>query len=401
MQWESESTPSRKELLILALVVAAVILLAQIAARAQDGPPGPPPATVRTEPAAMQNVQEHRQVTGGLRAVARARVATQEEGAVTAMHVDEGAAVTKGQLLAELDSRRLRAQLEEARGMEAAMQATIDRRQAELVKAERDLRTVEAIYKDQAANEREYQDARTAVAVAKAQLDEARQALEQTRSQIELLNIRLQDTRVVAPFDGRVVEQHAEVGEWIRPGDPLVTMVSSGTIEAWLEAPEALLGGIDKDTRIEVAVQADGQNRLAASVKRVPQVDPRTRTFHLVLELDNRDDRLVPGMSVSAWLPLGKATARLTLNKDAVTRVGRSAGVWVAADDGKGGHIAVQKPVTVLFETASHVVVADGAVQVGDKVIVEGNERLFPQTPLVIVPAGRDDMAATTAPAAN
>ena len=387
-----ESTPSRKELFILAVVVAAVIALAQVAAHAQGGP-----STVRVAPATMQNVQEHRQVTGGLRALARARVAAQEESAIVAMHVNEGAAVTKGQLLAELDSRRLRAQIEEATSQKAATQATIDRRQAELDRAQRDLRKMEQMFKEQAANEREYLDAKTAVDVASAQLEEARRALGQIESQIALWNIRLDDTRVLAPFDGRIVEKYAEVGEWIRPGEPLVTMVSSGLIEAWLEAPEALIGGIDQQTPIEVAVQADGQNRLAASVKRVPQVDPRTRTFHLVLELDNRDGRLVPGMSVTAWLPIGHRAERLTLSKDSVTRIGRTASVWVAADDGKGGHIAVQKPVTVLFETASHVVVAEGAVKPGELIVTEGNERLFPQTPLAIVPATRDDMAATDA----
>src|SRR5262245_37061981 len=85
----------------IAAIVAASTAFAQ----------GPPPATVRVDAAQKQSVQDQRLVTGELRAVQRARVAAEEPGRVTEIPVQAGQHVKKGDLLAQLDGKRLEIEL--------------------------------------------------------------------------------------------------------------------------------------------------------------------------------------------------------------------------------------------------------------------------------------------------
>jgi predicted deacylase len=89
-----------------------------------------------------------------------------------------------------------------------------------------------------------------------------------------LLQVRLDDTTIAAPFDGYVIERHVEPGEWVRPGDPIITLVSAGIIEAWIEVPERFAGDIAQATTpITVEVGHNGDmgraKALGAAVSRL------------------------------------------------------------------------------------------------------------------------------------
>jgi multidrug efflux pump subunit AcrA (membrane-fusion protein) len=121
--------PSRS----LALSLGLAVLLWASAAAAQDRQ-----VPVRTEPVAIEEVQQTHRVTGSLRAISRAQVAALEDGRIVTVLVREGARVTKGDVLARLDDRRLRAQIAESEATLKSTQAIIDQRRAELAKADQD-----------------------------------------------------------------------------------------------------------------------------------------------------------------------------------------------------------------------------------------------------------------------
>jgi len=367
----------------IAMPIALVITAIFSAGTAQAA--DMPPATVRTAEVRQEVVQKHNQVTGTLRAVSRTRLAAQEEGAVRDVTVDEGSFVKKGQVIARLDDRRHRARLSEAEAALSTARAGIDERQAELIKARRDREKLTHLKERNAATDLEMRDAITAVSVAKAQLASAQRRVEQLAENVELHRIGLEDTRIIAPFDGRVVERHVEPGEWLQPGEPVATIVSSGTIEAWLEVPERYADEVAAHVdRVTVRIGSDQTDRKSRHVRMVPQVDPRARTFALIVELDNTNEALSPGMSVSAWIATGKAVKQTTVPKDSVIRTARGAHLFRAAVDENGQATAEYTLVKVLFETGDRVVIADSKLAQGDLVVVEGNERLIPTMPLVL-----------------
>jgi RND family efflux transporter MFP subunit len=292
---------------------------------------------VRTEPVAMMG-QTHR-VIGSLRAVSRAQVAALEDSQIIQVMVREGARVTKRDVLAQLDDRRLRAQIAESEATLKATQAMIEQRRAELAKSEQDYQRASHLVQRRVASQQEYDHAEADANVARARLTAAERQLKQIESQHQLLQVRLDDITITAPFDGYVVERHVEPGEWVRPGDAIVTLVSAGTIEAWLEVPERFASDMTQATTpITVEISALGQSITARQGKRVPQMDLRARTFFVVVEMSDRAGLLTPGMTVSAWFPVGLRSKQLTVPGDAVIRDAASAFVYKVRQGSNSSH---------------------------------------------------------------
>ncbi len=360
-----------------ALMGLAVMALAAVPAFGQ--------ATVRTAEVEVGPIQAHQRVTGSLRAASRADIAVLEEGRITEVAVNEADRVEKGQVLARIDARRLAAQLDEARADADVTRARIDEMSVQLDLAQRDLTILNQLAANSAAHDKELRDARTAVGVAEARLNASERELERIGARVELLQVRLDDAVIRAPFDGRVVQRHAEPGEWLSAGDPVVTVVSTGMIEAWLETPERLADAVGAHANeITVDVQASGAHVASTRVRVVPQVDPRARTFAVVVEMDDQGGRFSPGMSVTAWVPAGQRDEYTSVPKDAVVRTARGAHVFLAGLDEAGQRIAVHTPVRILFETADRVVIGGDVLAPGDLVVIEGNQRLRPNTRLAL-----------------
>ncbi|MCC9607907.1 efflux RND transporter periplasmic adaptor subunit [Blastopirellula sp. JC732] len=343
-----------------------------------------PPVSVRAVPVELRQVQPHHRFTGSLRAVARGSVAALEDGRVLEVTVREGAAVEKGDVIAIVDSRRLEAQQGELQAMLQTAQALVSQREAELRQTKLDLQRSHSLVGHNAISQQEHEHNETEVAVAEARLATDSRRIAEIERQLELMHVRLDDTTVRAPYNAQVIERLAQPGEWIKAGEPFVTLVSTGEIEAWLEIPERYAGVLSQYAE-KPAVKIVGSDKQynATSAKRVNEVHPRTRTFQFVVMLDDAEGELSPGMSVDAWLPIGPAQNDLTVPKDAVVRSGGSTYVYKAVE-GEKGATAVRQPIQVKFETGNWVVVEAIGLMPGDMVIIEGNERLFPNTPIAV-----------------
>lgn len=355
-------------------------------------PPGPPPATVFVAPVALQPVQQRREVTGSLRAVERAEVAAQESGRVEVVLVDVGDKVAQGDNLLQVDARRMTAELNEREAMATAAAARVEESLAEADRAERDLKMKESLFAQRAVSEREFLDSKREASVASARAKAAGDEQKASESALELLRVRLEDLTVKAPFDGVIVERHVDAGEWLAPGDPVVTLVSTGKVEAWINVPERFAGRINsKGAPLEIIADGSGQKVKALSVRQVADIDATTRLFPIVAEIDDLDGALAPGLSVRAEIPVGERRERLAVPVDAVIETVSGASVFKSVP-GEGMPVAVKVPVEVLFREGTTVFVESEQLKPGEQVIVEGNERLFPGTPLILaeleVPTG-------------
>ncbi|MEM1445197.1 MAG: efflux RND transporter periplasmic adaptor subunit [Planctomycetota bacterium] len=354
-----------------------------------------PAAPVRVAAVVSEHITEHQRVTGSLQAVSRSAVAAEESGAIARVLIDEGHAVASGQVIASIDDARHRAHLAQTQAELLALQAVTMERQAELAQAQSDLEQLEALAERNATNEREVRDGQTAVRVAEARLRSAELQADAADRLAELAQIQLDDLNIVAPFDGRVITRHVEPGEWVDPGDPIVTLVSTGTIEARLEVPERFAPVLSEaGDSVTIQVETPAGSISAAQLRSVPQVDTRARTFPILVEFDNRAELLSPGMSVTAWVPSGIAQPHLTVPQDAVIRTARGAHVFVVRADetDRAATQAVQNNVRVLFEANGRVALHADDLSAGDWVVIEGNERLRSNTTVsVINPEATED----------
>lgn len=367
---------------------------APVAGAGQGAAPagGPHPATVITVGVTADTVQKRHRVTGSLRAVERAEVAAREAGAVVKVHVDEGAVVKEGDLLVSLDARRMNAELAESKARLTASKAMVTQMKAEAKRATSDLKMKNQLFEQRAVSEREFLDSQRASSVANAKKDAADDEFEAMENAVTLMEVRLEDLQIKAPFDGKVVARHVNPGEWLSPGGSVVTLVSTGTIEAWMNVPERFIGAV-QSTKEKWSVTADGSgvSSEVKGIRAIADIDPRTRLFPVIIELDDQNGAMVPGQSVHAELPVSAPDSLLVVPVDAVVESFSGAHVYKAAPQKEGEMpISEKVPVEVKFRKNAMVFLSAETLKVGDRVVVEGNERLFPGTPLMV--SRKEDM---------
>lgn len=345
--------------------VVAVLVMASTSLNAQT--------PVRSAMVEFQPMQLRHAVTGSIRAVSRGDVAALEAGRVTKILPRAGHSVKEGDILARIDARRLEAQKREAHANLEVARAELVSREAIAQRAQADLRRAENLVKQNAVSKQEYDLAQANDRVANAEIESAKRQIERLQESIALIDVRLSDTLIKAPYNATVIERHVEPGDWVQPGETLLTLVSSGPVEAWLEVPERYIESLEKyGHEVVVRARATGSASRVLSTRRVSDVNRRVRTIRFVATLENEDELLTPGMSVDAWIAVSGMAEHLSVPKDAVIRNGGSSFVFRVANDSSAEKI----PVQVLFETTDKIAIATAKLKAGEQVIVEGNERL-------------------------
>lgn len=363
---------------LVALIVWSGFGMIVSTAEAQDGPP---PAQVFVETAGLEELVDARGVTGEIRSRRRAELAAQVGGLVLEMSVEEGDAVTKGSVIATLDDERAVAELDRAKAEIQTGEAEVEQRTAELDEAERDLARLRELEERGSMNPAEMDGAVTRVASRRALLAAARADLQTARAELRLAERELRDMTIEAPFDGRVVVKHTEVGEWLSVGDAVVTIVSMTELEARIDVPESILWALEASGgAIQVNLPAVPHSMEAEVIRVVPEADSLSRLFPVRLKVKDPEGELRPGMSLTAMVPTGKKEALLTVSKDAILR--NAAGEYVYINSGGVSAVA---PIERRFAVGDRVVIRSPMVREGVQVVVEGNERMFPGQPLVIL----------------
>lgn len=256
------------------------------------------------------------------------RVAAEVEGRVVESSMVEGRTVKRGDLLLQIDDADLKLQKAQAEAEVVSLASQRDASAAELQlwrhhqsTAETDLtryRKLEAIGAatsqrlDQAANTaKEAEEHVAALQALVASLDARATA---ARRDVDLVNLRLEKTRVIAPISATILTKTAEVGEFIETGSQVAVLVDLSHLELKIYLPEAEIGKVKLDAPARVRIDAFPERLFDARVERIDQEAqftprdihmPQERTrmvFGVTLAIDNRERLLKPGMPADAWL---------------------------------------------------------------------------------------------------
>ncbi|MEM9663144.1 MAG: efflux RND transporter periplasmic adaptor subunit [Planctomycetota bacterium] len=384
-------------------LMAVLIAALGVGAAAQDGPP---PAKVRLDAVRLETVEQMRRVTGELRAQRRSRLATQAEGLVVVLDVQEGDAVEAGSVIARLDSEIVELELARQQAELTALEATVEEREALAQRAGKERGRVQRLRDEASASAQELDDAMLEDAAARARLQRAQADVETAARAVDVLKKRLRDMEVVAPFDGRVVELATEVGQWVGEGGVVLEMYDAGSIEAWIDVPERLIGrvmtaGSGETPPVRVIVAAADASISGEIIQVVPSADPLSRLFPVRIRVGD-GALLQPGMSVVAEVPTGAAEATLTVHKDAILRNDAGEFVYTAGPNPFGeGQVGMPMQISRLFAVGDRVAIRPGGLSEGARVVIEGNERMFPMQPLIVLDGPADEAAAPRADASG
>jgi len=365
------------------LAIAATLLITQTVL-AQGGPP---PAKAFLETAKLELLADARPVTGEIRSRHTAELASQVAGLAIEVLIEEGDQVQRGQVIAKLDAQRAEHLHTRAQAQQLSAQALVDQRSADLEQAKRDLSRFEELNERGSVGPAQLDQAQTLVSSRTAQLAEARADLAVSESNLLIAKIELDDMTITAPFAGRVIKKQSEAGQWIDRGDPVCTIVSMTQLEARIDVPQSLLlalesanGDSSDRPQIQLILPSVPQPLTARLHAVVPQADALSRLFPVRLAVDDPDQTLRPGMSLTAMVPTGTKAELLTVSKDAILR--NAAGEYVYYNNNGAAALA---PITRLFSVGSRVVIRSPMIRPGVQVVIEGNERMFPTQPMIII----------------
>ncbi len=316
------------------------------------------------------------QVQASQQAVIRARI----EGLLTEINFTEGQVVRPGQVLARLDDRSLRAQVDQA-------QAAVRRLQAELALAQLDLKRYQALVAESAISTQQRDQQQAQVAQLQAQLQSQQASLSQAQTQLSY-------TVITAPFGGRVGLRQVDVGNVVRPSDAhgLVTLVQTQPLVVVFQAPQTRLADVRRamtqtqGATVTVAEREGGpilaQGRLRATDN---VVDAGSGTLKLKAELAPAGDRLWPGQFVTVHLNTGSLAGALTVPTVAVQRGLKGSFVWRVTEG-----VAQMVPIQVRWQSdvVAAIDVNPQGLKAGDQVVIDGQSRLKPKALVKVLPAG-------------
>jgi multidrug efflux system membrane fusion protein len=333
----------------------------------------PPPTPVAAVAAAVGPMPRYLDGIGTLTAVREVEVAPEVAGRVTAIEFQAGATVETGATLVQLNDAPERADLATFQASERLATANLERtRQL----ARRDFAT-------------------------QANVDENQQALEAARAGIARSQAIIDQKLIKAPFGGQLGLRRVELGQYVGPGDTLVTLTDLDRLYANFTLPERDRASVAVGQPVELRVDAFPDEVFTGEITAIePQIDPATRVMRLQATLPNPDHRLLPGMFTNARVVMPPEPDVISVPETAVDRTLYGDSVFMVTEDGKDAQgrpklKAVQTFVEAGDRFGGRVAIERG-VAAGDLVVASGQLKLRNGAPVTVASDGLEPPA--TAP---
>jgi RND family efflux transporter MFP subunit len=338
---------------LIPMILAALIPLT---APAQEVPPAP----VSIDEARSDVFSASLWVSGTVISRHDSRIAAETDGRITWI-AEVGERIVEGEPFAVIDDTDLRLELQDRKAQLESLEAQKRFQESNLERLNR-----------LAANNN----------AAVNQLDEARSQLEVTAQAIQRANVtiaqtrrRIEQTRVVAPFPGMVVERLVQVGEFVNRGVPVARLVDTENREIRAQAPLSVSPFLREG--LEVTVKHEGRQSLSPVTRVIPVGDDRSRMFEVRVASDN--PAWVIGSPVRIALPNSDPRELVAIPRDALVLRGSEMFVLRVLDDNTVEKISVDTGIGL-----GDMVEVIGNLSGGDRVITRGAERLQPGQSVVV-----------------
>lgn len=233
--------------------------------------------------------------TGQLQATKTVQVGSQISGTIRELYADFNTRVTKGQLIAVIDPTFYEATVKEALANNA-------RATAEVENAGREAARAEELFKRDLLSRAEYEAATTKLRTSQA-------ALGQTEAALARAHVNLGYTRIHAPISGTVISRNVDVGQTVAASlnAPTLFVIAEdlSKMEVQANVDEADIGQVTDSQEVDFTVDAFAEKRFKGKVKMVrisPTVQQNVVTYTVVIDADNSEGMLLPGMTATVTI---------------------------------------------------------------------------------------------------
>lgn len=274
-------------------------------------------------------------------------------GPVLELRAEQGDRVRKGDLLARIDDREIRAQASVA--------------EVRLSEAQQSYERVRKLHEQNLISRDAY--------------DQALAAFEAAKGEFERLTVQLEYTRIVAPFGGLVAERYVKLAETVQNGSQLFRLVDFDPLLVPIRVPERELPRLALGQKAQLRVEAFGDRRFDAEVLRMsPVVDPASGTVEVTLKIAG-EGLLRPGMFATVFLEMDRRSDALVVPKAALALDSLGNTIYVVSEGA-----AERRDLQIGFRNEDLLEVLAG-VEVGEPIVVVGQDGLADGTPVEVVEA--------------
>jgi len=354
-------------------ILRVIIFLALVSGCKSDSP------TYRTEPVSRGDIQQAVTATGTVNAVTTVLVGTQVSGTIKNLYVDFNSRVTKGQLIALIDPEMLEAQAAQAR-------ANVGKADAAFLDADRTLKRNRELFTKSLIPRSDLDTAETNYESAKA-------TLAQVKAALTVSETNLRYTRILSPVDGVVISRNVDIGQTVAASfqTPTLFTIAQDLTKMQIDTniAESDIGVVKVGHSVEFTVDAYPDTTFKGTVwqkRQAPITVQNVVTYDVVIKVDNRDLKLMPGMTANVSIIITTVRDALRITNAAMrfrfsdrpAGAGAGAGTKTGAPEKKGPSIWVLddgKPkrvgITPGISDGNYTEVASGDLKEGQAVIVE------------------------------
>jgi HlyD family secretion protein len=301
----------------------------------------------------------------------KAAVASKGTGTLVYLAVEEGDRVKKGQVIARLDDSDVMATLRRARENLRVAEADLD-------EARKNYERMRAVIEKRAVSQADYD-------AAEARYKRVVFTIEAAKYAVREAEVAVENTRIIAPFDGTVLKKNADVGEIVAPlagaassKAAVVTIADMSSLEVDADVSEANITRVAAEQNCEITLDAYPQHRYPGYVSNiVPTADRAKATVMVKIKFKEYDQRVLPEMGAKVTF-LAPGTRADAMTVKPLLTVPAAA---VAARDGRAvvfqvkENRAVEMPVTTGRRIGNAIEIT-GGLKEGDRVISKADDRI-------------------------
>lgn len=305
-------------------------------------------------------ITETVEASGTINPVTTVNIGSQVSGMISAIYVDFNSKVTKGQLLAQIDPSLFQAQVEKAQGDLNSAKANYEKIKAMLIYDKKNYERYKKLYTKRYVAKSDVELAEATYKSDVAQLDAMSAQIAQANATLQNNLTNLKYTKIISPVDGVVVSRDVDVGQTVAASfqTPTLFMVAQDLTKMQIEVnvSEADIGRVAVGQDVDYTLDGYADMTFRGKVSQV-RISPTTVnnvvTYNVIVEVDNDDQKLKPGMTANVSIITNRKDNALCVPNDALrftpTEITggqkyKEQGIWVMRD---------RKPVRVTIKTGA------------------------------------------------
>lgn len=320
--------------------------------------------------------------SGIINPISTVNIGTQVSGTIAEIFVDYNSPVEQGQLLAQIDPSLFEATVAQRRAALEIAKAEVDVTNNDIVYYKKHLERIKKLNKSQYSADKELESAQRDYDNSLAQLSLKKAQVSQAEAALQSAEIDLRYTKIISPVDGIVVSKEVEVGQTVAASfqTPTLFNVAEDLTKMQIEASvvEADIAKVKEGQTVEFSVDSFPDEVFYGTVTQVrnnPVTTSNVVTYEVIIEIDNKEQKLKPGMTANVEIITAQKDKVLLVPNQALrfyvtdengeTKRYKDRGIWILRS-GKPNRVAI----TTGISDDDNTEITSGELAENDEVIL-------------------------------